>query len=198
MLPLLQGAAYAGRLLFLVAAWRFPRLRTYLLSSFAAELVRLPLPSLLGGPPPFTGADKLLFLMDGALFTVGPVLLGWAVGLWKPLAGFWATVMVGVASAYPRVRGDALVTLYVAEHVTMHAALVGTCIVMAVKERERRGREDKALLVLALLGLTGAVLALACPDDWAVVTVANASAYALLGGLCLFCEGGDGTQKGDL
>ena len=182
MTPALEGAVFLARLLFLGAAWKHQRLRTYLLVTFIVGLVRTQLPHFIVHPPPFTGTDKLVFLLDGALFTVGPVVLGWANGgqTWKPLAGLWATVLAGVALAYPSIRGDALERLYLAELVTAHIAVLAAFIVRATRKKHKATVEDAAYGSLAVLGLSGSVLAVTWPEDWGVIQIANLTTYTML------------------
>ena len=181
----LKGAAIAARLLLfliLVGTKKHPRLRVYLFATFCVNLVKAQLPSLIVHPPPFTGLDKLVFLFDGALFTVSPVILGWAVGgqTWKPLAGLWATVLAGVALAYPSIRGDALERLYLAELVTAHIAVLAAFIVRATRKKHKATVEDAAYGSLAVLGLSGSVLAVTWPEDWGVIQIANLTTYTML------------------
>lgn len=146
-------------------------------------------------PGPFTGARRLLFHFDQALFISWPVAvasMAWAIFLrrkpWPPLlAG--ALVEVALVLGYPSTfRGAVLGRAYAVIH---GAALVASiaAVVAWVRRRPQLRLEAGATLFVVLIDLAYFAGPYALPDPWVEWASADMIGFFMWGGLLLIHAG---------
>lgn len=160
-------------------ARRFPRLRAYLAIALGLNLAKLALQQL---PviKPYVGIDLAVILLEGLLFVAGPVGLAWALQAhWKAVAGFVWTCWEYAVLVWPRISGSTLLSFYMAVQLVSHAFIVGHALWRASGAKVQDA-QDKLLLMLAAIGLSGGIFALVWGDDWSLVSCGNVLTYALV------------------
>jgi hypothetical protein len=142
-----------------------------------AELLRAAFAAARAGyVKPYTGTGFALWLPEVAFFLLPPaalVALTWRRELG---AALWAVTAGYVALAYPALRGERLVSLYVAIYVATYVLATGLLIERAILQPLTR--DEGALLCLTLAGLAGTILVTTFgAGEWWAVHVPNGAAY---------------------
>ncbi len=182
-MTLIQTTALCMQLGLLFFARGWPRLRAYIgmrlvLAVCAWGLGKVPVTK------PYVGIDLAVVLLEGLLFVASPVALAWAIkASWRAVGMFAWSAWLFVVLTWPRVSGAPLLTYYLLVQLVCHVYIVAS-ILWRAAGRTEKCPEERALFVLATVGLSGVGIALVWRDDWGVVSVGNMLAYAFV---CLLC-----------
>lgn len=172
--------AHITNFALIVAAWRFPRVRTYAAALLASDLLRLAFGFV---PLRHDGSahDLFLYAVDGLLVLAPAPVLVWALRLSTLPAVGLSVVALGVAlSEVDAGLYDRAAAVYLSALTSTHIyATLGP--LLSRKVRRNFDREAAVLLGLAVTGTTGAVVASAW-ERWDLVNAGNIVAHAVLAG----------------
>lgn len=171
--------AHITNFALIVAAWRFPRVRTYAFALLASDLLRLAFgffPLHRDG----SAHDLFLYAVDGLLVLAPAPVLVWALRLSTLPAVGLSVVALGVAlSEVDAGLYDRAAAVYLSALTSAHIyATLGP--LLSRKVRRNLDREAAVLLGLAVTGTTGAVVASAW-ERWDLVNAGNVVAHSVLG-----------------